>query len=326
MGGTKPAHRQKKNNIQLVAAATGLFAVTDTNSMFNFAATSTTVIALDAATNVHRFDGTTYTATAHGGTNLRGMGASGGDGVAILGITASGTNFRVTTDFGETFGNIAPASTSIVWDMFCFGGYNGASTVCLAFSNVTSTTKAQRSANNCGSFADVTWTTALIMAGGASNGGTGSGTEFLLLGQTGVTRKSTDNAATLTAGNNLPDSSTGGYLMYGGGYFVALAANSANLYYTSSVNSAWSAAVPVPSLIPSTAARGIVYLDGKYWLMDSEKQVWSTSDITASPVQWQLEFQLPISSFTTQQRPFNMVKVGSYYYVAVDCRIYRIAP
>ncbi len=311
-------------SVQMVAAAPIIAAdIQDVEGKYNFAATSTHIIYSDSTTggNVYRWNGSTLSTVAHGGTDVACIGARPG-GTLLLGVTSTGTNFRRSGDHGATFANVAPATVAEDWNTIVCGGENGASTVWIV--SGSSQTKLQRSTDDGATFADVSITAGSAIVGLVSDGGTSGTSEWLALCSNGTTIKSTDNGATWSAGTSLPDSRTGNGLAYADGLFIALCNNSSTAYYAATTGTAWTA-VSLPTALDNEG-NNILFLNGKFWLFSTDNDYWwSCPDITVASPQWTKEFHFE-NTFTDRSDVANMVYFSSNLYIAQNAKFYKIVP
>lgn len=294
--------------------------------MWSVGQTSANIVYMESSTGADalRWDGSTLTQTAHGGTNIAGVVGRPG-GTLMTGINGSGTNFRRSTDDGATWANVASTTAAaLVWQQ-AVGAENGSSTCWIAFSTSGGTTKVQRSTNDGASYADISYTGSLTIKGAAANATTGSTAEWMLVASTGATRISTDNGATFSSGTSLPNSETPVFLRFLNGYFIAGCVTGTvyrSLYYTAAVGTGWSTCY-LPQGYGSSVTnevRGISYFDSKYWVIFLDGQVWSTTDITATPCVWKFEAQVPVSWF----RALPISNLGSVPYVVTGGRFFKL--
>lgn len=288
-GGKNPNWKQKQVARPLTSVLTD-----NSNDFFNYDATSTKIIFMGSGTgeNAYIWDGSSYSVVANGGTSIDGIRCRLG-GTCMTGVSTAANVFRRSTDSGATWGNITSSEAAGSKWQWAHGAENGSSTTWIAFAVTTNTTKFVRSTDDGATVASITFTTTTVFRNIAANGTTGATAEWLALSSSGTTRKSTDNGATWASGNTLPDSSTGEYIGWGNGLFMALPGqnNILNGYYAATVGTAWSSfALPIRN---ASTATWIDYIDAQYWLADTDGNYWTCPDITAGAAAvWTWQFQI----------------------------------
>jgi len=266
------------------------------------------LIFLSGQTNVVRYNGSTWTTTAHGGAaSSMGTLAVHGDVVCIAG---TGTTGRRSTDGGATWGNITVGYAATNPHYMATSGNTWMYTV----SNLQTT--AMRSSDDGITWGNITIHGSSIGSRGVNTDGAGN---WQALTASTATRYSTDDGATFAAATALSGTPKTG--LYANGYFWALLDSAKQLAYTSTANGSWSY-VALPGLSGTNLCNGWWYANSKMYYVDGAHTLWSCADPTQSTAVWLREgdYTPCIANAPSQAYYYN----SSMYVLASDGTVYQV--